>query len=139
MEYPELSDMKYPDLAEWLDLVDATCLKTFGIGCALDLVDDQIKGIDILKDSFSNDAEPAEGLRNLRLFQARELWEELGTVPVIEGDQIGSAFITPIQTFPQGTPIMTIWRWFEATFECSVPDDLITPILHGSHHPRTQA
>ena len=117
--------MKYEDLYAWLDSVDAVCHDTFGVECALDLVENQDHGIDTLHDAFSNDVEPAEGLRQLRLLQARELWETLGDVPVVESDKIETAFVTSIRSFPPGTPVLTIWHWFEACFDCSVAVDLM--------------
>lgn len=117
--------MKYENLYTWLERVDAVCREVYKAEAALDLVNDQDQGIDTLRDAFMNDAEPAEGLRQLRLLQARELWAKLGDVPVAESDKIQTAFVTPMHRFPPGTPVLTIWHWFEVEFDCSVAVDLM--------------
>ena len=54
------------------------------------------------------------------LSEARELWKELGDVPVNDDEEIDE----PWNGFEKGTEIYYIWHWFEETYNCSIVEDL---------------
>lgn len=55
------------------------------------------------------------------LEKAKELWEELGDIPVNDQEEIDEPFLD----FEIGTDIYEIWHWFEETFNVSVAKDLM--------------
>ena len=55
------------------------------------------------------------------LEKAKELWEELGDIPVNDQEEIDESFLD----FEIGTDMYEIWHWFEETFNVSVAKDLM--------------
>lgn len=55
------------------------------------------------------------------LEKAKELWEELGDIPVNDQEEIDDPFLD----FEIGTDMYEIWHWFEETFNVSVAKDLM--------------
>ena len=55
------------------------------------------------------------------LIKAKELWSQLGDVPVNEDGEIETAFLG----FEVGTDREDIWSWFEEEFDLSVAEDLM--------------
>lgn len=49
---------------------------------------------------------------------AKELWKELGDIPVNEHEEIDEDFLE----FEKGTEIYEIWHWFEEKFNVRVYD-----------------
>ena len=52
---------------------------------------------------------------------AKNLWDNLGDIPVNENEEIDKPFLH----FSMETSIYTIWHWFEETYNLSVHDDLM--------------
>jgi len=55
------------------------------------------------------------------LIKAKELWSQLGDIPVNDDGEIE----TPFLNFEAGTDREEIWHWFEETFDLSVAEDLM--------------
>lgn len=111
---------KYQDIDTFLNDCDQASMRQFGC-ISLDLVDDQDRGVDILKDAYMSDDLPSVALTNLRLAQCKELWSSLGNVPVDHKDRLQMAFMD----FPSGTQVEDVWKWFEETYNVSVAVDLM--------------
>ena len=60
-------------------------------------------------------------LTNETFKKARELWSELGDIPVDSEDCIEVAF----EHFEAGTEVTEIWAWFEEKFNLSVAKELM--------------
>jgi len=58
---------------------------------------------------------------NKSLEKAKELWEELGDIPVNDKEEIDEPFLD----FEIGIDMYEIWHWFEETFNVSVAKDLM--------------
>ena len=56
-----------------------------------------------------------------KLQQAKELWEELGDIPINEDEEIDVEW----RNFSKGTPREHIWLWFEEHYNLSVAVDLM--------------
>ncbi|KXS55251.1 MAG: Uncharacterized protein AWU57_350 [Marinobacter sp. T13-3] len=103
---------------------------------ACELLDDPEDGIEVLRESFMNGIHPKQAVADLFRLQAKKLWEKLGDVPVVEGDRIGTAFVTPTITFRAGTEVTEVWHWFEEHYNLSVACDLMG---HSDGHNATHA
>jgi hypothetical protein len=59
--------------------------------------------------------------------KARELWEQLGNIPVCENNELDEEFNPEgfEAIFEIGTEVEYIWHWFEETFDLSVAEDLM--------------
>lgn len=65
--------------------------------------------------------------KQVKVLVARELWEDLGNVPVDEGGYIEEPVDFEIVSFETGTDREHIWHWFEDYFDLSVVEDLMFP------------
>jgi hypothetical protein len=62
------------------------------------------------------------------LDKAKELWNELGDIPVNDDMELDEEF-NPIgfdTVFEVGTDCTDVWHWFEDTFNISVAKDLMS-------------
>jgi len=121
---------RYTDRDDWMAECDKVAHTLYGVPCALDIVADQDTAVDALLTGWANDESPDKAIQRMRLTRARELWAELGDIPV-NGDN--DTLEAPFLHFAIGTPRETVWHWFEDTFECSVAKDLM---FTGNSHKR---
>lgn len=108
------------DFAGWLTQCDETSRSRFGEDARY-LVADSDKAEGILREGFSNDKSPAQVLVELRQAQAKELWSDLGDIPVTDNDELDAVFLD----FPKGSDLMDVWYWFEETYNVSIANDLM--------------
>jgi hypothetical protein len=56
---------------------------------------------------------------------AKNLWSELGDIPINEQEELEEDFITPFIVFEKGADREDVWHWFEDYFDLSVAEDLM--------------
>lgn len=68
-----------------------------------------------------NSDENIIGYLNVRGKTIKDLWDELGEIPINDNDEI----LKPFYCFEKGTYRFDIWKWFEKTFQISIAEDLM--------------
>lgn len=119
-----LIDGSEEDIDKWLNAADHYSVASHTCP-ACELLENMDDACDFLRDCFMNADHPRTAVKKLFQHQAEVLWQCLGDIPVIESDRIGAEFKTPTITFGKGTPVLSIWKWFEHHYDLSVACDLM--------------